>query len=127
MFRAYGSTLPEVLEHAAMAMFGVMYDLEEIKIEDQVLVEAKGLDKEKLLYDWLSNLLIEFEVEGIFFAEFNVNMIKESPENGFQLTGTAKGSRKMPELRTHVKGVTFHRFTLERINNQYVATVVVDV
>lgn len=127
LFRAYGSTLPEVFEHAAMAMFGVMYDLEEVRIEDQVKVEAKGSDKEKLLYDWLSNLLLEFEVEGVFFAEFSVKAINESPEKELHLIGTAKGSRKMPELRTHVKGVTFHRFALERVNNQYIATVVVDV
>jgi SHS2 domain-containing protein len=127
MFRAYGSTLPEVFEHAAMALFGVMYDLVEVRIEDEVKVEAKGIDKEKLLYDWLSNLLLEFEVEGVFFAEFSVKKINESSENGFHLIGIAKGSRKMPELRTHVKGVTFHRFALERVNNQYIATVVVDV
>lgn len=127
MFRAYGTTLPEVFEHAAMALFGVMYDLEEIKIENQVEVEATGLDKEKLLYGWLSNLLLEFEVEGVFFAEFSVKEINESPEKELHLTGIAKGSQTMPELRTHVKGVTLHRFALERVNNQYIATVVVDV
>jgi len=127
MFRAYGTTLPEVFKHAAMAMFGIMYDLEEIRIDDQVKVEAKGLDKEKLLYDWLSNLLLEFEVEGVFFAEFSVEEITESPKKKLHLIGIAKGSRTMPELRTHVKGVTFHRFALERVNNQYIATVVVDV
>ncbi len=127
LFRAYGDTLPEVFRSAAMAMFGVMYDLEEIKLEYNVEVEAQGLDEERLLYDWLSNLLIEFEVEEVFFADFEVKSIEETAGTGLHLRAIAKGSQQRPELRTHVKGVTFHRFSLERVNNQYIATVVVDV
>lgn len=127
LFRAYGSSLPEVFRTAAKAMFGVMYDLEEVKLDTEVHVKAQGTDEERLLYDWLSNLLIEFEVEGIFFADFIVTSIEEKPDEGFHLVGKAKGGSKMPELRTHVKGVTLHRFSLERVNNQYTATIVVDV
>jgi SHS2 domain-containing protein len=108
-------------------MFGVMYDLEEVKLEHEIQVSAEGSNEETLLYDWLSNLLLEFEVEGVFFADFSVELIEEKPGVGFQLVSTAKGSREMPELRTHVKGVTLHRFSLERVNNGYRATVVVDV
>jgi SHS2 domain-containing protein len=127
MFHAYGSTLPEVFRNAARAMFGVMYDLEGIGLDCEVEVSAIGVDEKHLLYDWLSNLLLEFEVEGVFFADFSINSIKETPEGKLQLLGTAKGSQNMPELRTHVKGVTLHRFSLERVNNRYMATVVVDV
>lgn len=127
MFRAYGESLPEVFRHAAMAMFGVMYDLEEIQIEETILVQATGADEERLLYGWLSNLLIEFEVEGVFFADFSINKIDKHTNDEYHIIGEAMGSRTMPELRTHVKGVTFHRFALERVKNHYVATVVVDV
>lgn len=127
LFRAYGETLPEVFQNAAKAMFGVMYDLVDVSIDQEIEVNASGDDNEQLLYDWLSNLLIEFEVEGVFFADFSITSIESAPEKGFRLKGLAKGSTKMPELRTHVKGVTFHRFSLERVNNRYVATVVVDV
>jgi SHS2 domain-containing protein len=90
-------------------------------------VKAEGVDEQHLLYDWLSNLLLEFEVEGVFFADFSINSIEEKSGEGFQLVSTAKGGQKIPELRTHVKGVTLHRFSLERVNNGYKATVVVDV
>ncbi len=127
MFRAFGQTFQELLINAAMALFSIMYDFEEIKGESTVRVEAKGVDKEKLLYDWLSNLLIEFEVEGVFFTSFSIESFEKTPEKEFHIIGTAKGGREMPELRTHVKGITLHRFALERVNNEYVATVVVDV
>jgi SHS2 domain-containing protein len=108
-------------------MFGVMYDLEEVKLDTEVQVKAQGRDEEHLLFDWLSNLLVEFEVEGVFFADFVVTSIEKKSDERFHLTGIAKGGQEMPELRTHVKGVTFHRFSLERVNNQYIATIVVDV
>lgn len=127
LFRAYGSTLAKVFQNAAKAMFGVMYDLDEVSLDQEVEVAASGNDEEQLLYDWLSNLIIEFEVEGVFFADFSIASIDTTSEDGIHLKGVAKGSTKMPELRTHVKGVTFHRFSLERVNNRYVATVVVDV
>jgi SHS2 domain-containing protein len=127
LFRAYGTTLPEVFRNAGKAMFGVMADLEEVEIDCEIEVKAEGIDEQHLLYDWLSNLLLEFEVEGVFFAEFSINSIEEKPGEGFQLISIAKGSQILPELRTHVKGVTLHRFSLERVNNGYKATVVVDV
>jgi SHS2 domain-containing protein len=127
LFRAYGSSLPEVFRTAAKAMFGVMYDLEEVKLDTEIQVRAQGIDEEHLLYDWLSNLIIEFEVECVFFADFVVTSIEDKSDEGFHLTGIAKGGHEMPEIRTHVKGVTLHRFSLERVNNQYTATVVVDI
>jgi SHS2 domain-containing protein len=127
LFRAYGTTLPEVFRNAGKAMFGVMADLEEVEIDHEVEVKAEGIDEQHLLYDWLSNLLLEFEVEGVFFAEFSINSIEEKPSEGFRLISMAKGSQKIPELRTHVKGVTLHRFSLERVNNGYKVTVVVDI
>ena len=127
MFRAYGSTLEEVFRSAAKAMFGVMYDLEDVKLESEIEVRAKAVDEEHLLYNWLSNLLIEFEVEGVFFADFSITSIEKPAGEEFRLLGIAKGSPEMPELQTHVKGVTLHRFSLERVNNQYMASVVVDV
>jgi SHS2 domain-containing protein len=127
MFRAYGQTLVEVFINAAKAMFGVMYDLEEVQIETSIGVSAQGEDLERLLYDWLSNLLIEFEVEGVFFKDFVIEVFDEQSGPPFNLKGKAMGGRDMPEIQTHVKGVTFYQFALERVNNRYIATVVVDV
>ncbi len=127
MFRAYGKDLPQVLEHAAKAMFGIMFDLEEVQTEAEIEVEATGASEEMLLYDWLSNLLFEFEVKYVFFADFKVTTIERDEEGNLHLIGSASGSLKPQERRTHVKAVTFHRFCLEKIDNRYVATVVVDV
>ncbi len=128
MFRAYGESLPEVLVNAALATFGVMYDLAEVKVEKHVKVEATGATEEQLLYNWLSNLLAEFDVHAIFFAHFSVQDIEQDKKGNLLVRGEAGGSRKPPsELRTLVKGIALHRFALERNDGQYKASVVVDV
>jgi len=127
MFRAYGKTLEEVLVHAAMAMFGVMYNLEEVEVEESVEIEANGTSEEQLLYNWLSNLLAEFDIEGVFFADFSVDSINRIEGEKIQVFGTASGSLIMPQLNTYIKGVTLHRFSLEKCDNQFIATVVVDI
>lgn len=127
IFRAYGSSLSEVFVNAAMAMFGVMYDLNEIQIDEFIQVEASARTEERLLYHWLTNLLFEFEVEGIFFSEFTIDTFNRNDNDTLHVIGTAKGSRIMPQIITQVKGVTLHRFRLEKTKDQYIATVVVDI
>jgi SHS2 domain-containing protein len=127
MFRAYGENLPEVLVNAAMATFGVMYDLAEVEVERQVKIKATGSTEEQLLYNWLSNLLAEFDVQGIFFADFSIQRVERDKQGNLRATGKAGGSRRSPQVRTLVKGITLHRFALERSGHQYVASVVVDV
>jgi SHS2 domain-containing protein len=110
-----------------MAMFGIMYDLDEIQIDESIVVKASGKTEERLLYNWLSNLLIEFEVEGVFFSEFTIDTFNRDADDTMRVTGTAKGSRMMPQIITQVKGVTLHRFRIEKTKDQYIATVVVDI
>jgi len=127
MFRAYGDSLSEVLVNAAMATFEVMYDLAEVEVERHVKVDATGATEEQLLYNWLSNLLAELDVQGVFFADFSIQRIERDKKGNLHALGEAGGSRKPPQLRALVKGITLHRFALERNDGQYKATVVVDV
>jgi len=127
MFLAYGDSLPEVLVNAAKATFGVMYDLTKVTVEARVKVEAAGATEEQLLYNWLSNLLAEFDVQGVFFSDFSIQRIERVKKENLHAFGEASGSRKPPQLRTLVKGVALHRFALERTNGHYKASVVVDI
>jgi SHS2 domain-containing protein len=127
MFLAYGENLSELLVNAALATFGVMYDPSEVKANTHVKVEAVGTTEEQLLYNWLSNLLAEFDVRGIFFADFSIQRIERVKKGNLHAVGKAVGSREPPQLRTLVKGIALHRFALERENGSYRATVVVDI
>ena len=74
-----------------------------------------------------SNLLAELDVQGMFFADFSIKRIERDKNGNLHALGEAGGSRKSPQLRTLVKGITLHRFALERSDGRYKASVVVDV
>ena len=60
---AYGIRLEEAFENAALAMTDVMTEVErvEAKNEESFMVEAQ--DEYALLYSWLEELLLEFELK----------------------------------------------------------------
>src|SRR5659263_230184 len=76
-FLAYGRTLEELFENAALAMFNVMIDTGKVSGETAKEVFLKSSDLESLLVDWLSELLYLFEVDEIVFRKFQVKEIRD--------------------------------------------------
>ena len=127
-FRAYGKTLEEVFENAALAMFNVMVDTEGVLLETslEISLESPGLDT--LLVDWLSELLFLFEVEETVFGKFRVKEIRK--ERGeYLLKALASGAKWDLEsqlFKTEIKAVTYNQLELEMTPDGWVAQVVVD-
>ena len=71
-FQAYGDTLEEVFENAALAMFNVIIDTEKVSGETEREVLLTSPDLESLLVDWLSELLYLFEVDEVVFWKFQL-------------------------------------------------------
>jgi SHS2 domain-containing protein len=112
---AYGATLEEAFENAALATFEVMTDTKKItqKIEDTVKVEAP--DEQALLYTWLEQLLISFETKGNLYSGFKIPKI-EKTRDGFMFTAKIRGEpfnpKKHPQ-KVGVKAVTYHRMEID--------------
>lgn len=126
-YKAYGSTLGEAFENAALAMFEVMTDTSKIepKIEKKIIVESE--DKCALLYDWLSEFLIMLDVDYLIFSKFKVKI--EKNEEGYFLEGTAWGEEFNPEIhesRAEVKAVTYHLMDVKE-DNGYIVQVILDI
>jgi SHS2 domain-containing protein len=114
-FRAYGSTLEEAYENAAIAMFNVMINTSGLGASESRDIEIESSDIKGLLVDWLSELLYLFEVDGIIFSEFKVISI-EKTNDGFSLKGKASGEPidlSRHNFDTQVKAVTFHDLQVE--------------
>ncbi|MGA3199389.1 MAG: archease [Halobacteriota archaeon] len=62
-FKAYGRDLNELFENAAEALEDTMVILDEVASGEILTIEMSSDSYENLLYDWLSELLITFEVE----------------------------------------------------------------
>jgi SHS2 domain-containing protein len=108
---AHGATAEEAFGNAALAMFEVMTDTEEIVPSHRDAVEVEAEDEYALLYSWLEALLVKFEVNGFLYSKFEVHSIKETP-SGFKLKATAHGEKFDPQKhpqKVGVKAVTYHQ------------------
>ncbi|MHA2233659.1 MAG: archease [Candidatus Hodarchaeales archaeon] len=127
-FEARGESLEELLATVAKAMLNIMYDLDEVEPAKSLFVSITGDDAEHLLHRWLSELLFQFEVENMHFCEFRDISIRPTSD-GLSVEGELWGEEADPTLmKTHVKGVTYHKFSVRQEKaSEWVATVVVDI
>ena len=125
MFKAYGNTLEELIENSGFALFSVMCDIKKVNPKKSVVIEISGENKESLIYNWLSELLTQQELENMFFSKFEVLKLEKNKE--YKLKVKAFGQEIKNELvLTVVKAVTYHKFSVEK-KDKWIATVVLDV
>ncbi|MFW6111174.1 MAG: archease [Thermoproteota archaeon] len=126
---AYGGNLPEAFENAAEALFEVMTEVEKVegKVEEQV--EVEGGDKYSLLYNWLEELIIKTDVNGMLYSKFNITDINKTSE-GFRLKAKIWGEElnqdKHPQ-KVGVKAVTYHRMEILENENEVTLKFILDI
>lgn len=126
---AYGLTLEEAFENAALAMFEVMTDTSKVKPLIEETVKAEGFDEQALLYDWLERLLIMFEVNMRLYSKFKVEEIA-SINGGFRLRAKVWGEDFNPsrhEQKVGVKAVTYHMMEIRRRRDRWVLRFLLDI
>ncbi len=126
-YRAYGGSLEEVFENAALAMFEVITDTTKVKpkIKKKIYVESE--DEYALLYDWLTELLVIYDSEYLVFSEFEVRIRKKNGE--YSLNGTVWGEEFDPDIhesRDEVKAVTYHMMDVKK-KDGYMVQVILDI
>lgn len=125
--RAYGTTLNEAFENAALAVFEIMTDTSKVEPKEVREVNIDGYDLYNLLYRWIESLLIYYDSEFMLFNKFNVNI----DENNFKLYGKAWGERfdhNKHEGGTYVKAMTYHEMNIiKKEDGTYELTFVVDI
>jgi SHS2 domain-containing protein len=111
---AYGKTLAEAFENAALAMFEVMTDTEKISTDMVDSIEVEAEDEYALLYSWLEALLVKFETKNMLYSKFEISNIEENAD-GFKVKAVVWGekfnAKKHPQ-KVGVKAVTYHRMEI---------------
>jgi SHS2 domain-containing protein len=125
---AYGRNLSEAFQNAALAMFEVMTDTKKVepKIKEKVVVEER--DDKALLYSWLEQLLLKFEIEGKLYSRFDVSEVLQI-DKGWRLQATIFGEQFDParhESKVGVKAVTYHQMEIGRSDNGYMLKFILD-
>jgi SHS2 domain-containing protein len=127
--RAFGRTMEEAYENAALAMFETMTDTNKIAQTHQEIVESEAEDQYALLYNWLEALLVKFETEGMLYSKFQILSWKETPEI-FKIKAKIWGEKFDPQKhpqKVAVKAVTYHRMMIISESERVILEFILDI
>ncbi len=122
-----GKTMKEVFEKTALALTEVMVNTKTIRTKRKKTIIVTAKNEEEMLFQLLEDIITLKDSEQILFKKFGLTIKKEGAH--MRLHCIAKGEKinDKQKLRTDVKGITRHEFSLIRTRKGWEATVVVDV
>lgn len=124
MFEAYGKTLEELLINSATAMFEIICQINKIKPEKSMGIEFES-SFEDIVHDWLSNILTESEINGLFLSKFEVKVEKNEK---YHVKAKCYGEPISKEKgETVVKAVTYYKYKVEKTPEGFKARVSFDI
>jgi SHS2 domain-containing protein len=120
----YGKDIQTLFENAGEGFFHLITDLK--KVEDRVerRIELKGEGLERLMVDWLTELLYLHEVEHLLLKEFEVECAGEKG-----LKGMVRGEPfqdGIHEIKTQIKAVTYHQIEVREDEKGWRARIIFD-
>lgn len=120
----HGENLKALFENAGEAFFHLITDLRKVRrrIERRIHIGGESLDR--LMVDWLSELLYLHDVENLLFKGFQVESVGEDG-----LRAVVKGEpfqEGVHVIKTEVKAVTYHRIEVRQENGRWRAQVIFD-
>ena len=128
-FKARATTPEKMFVAAAEATMNVMVDDLE-KIENKVIqkLEIKAESLEMLLFDFLQELIYHKDAEQLMLRVPEVSITEQ--DDIFILSSEAYGEQlnvSKHELNVDVKAVTMHHYRVEKIDDGWQTTVVLDI
>jgi SHS2 domain-containing protein len=124
-FIAYGGTLGELLENAALAMMSLGCELEAIQEHEQRTIKASGADNEALLFDWLAEILAVADAEGMVLRRAEATRVVEGAAQG--VIYGEKFDKARHRAGTYIKAVTYHQLSVKKTGEGWKATIYLDV
>jgi len=126
---AWGPTIGKSFEDAALALFEVMTDTSTVKPTERETIVVEARDKHELLYRWLEQLILKFEIDNNVYSKFQVEKI-EMRRNIFHLEATICGETYDGERhpsRVGVKAVTYHRMAISERKEKTTLKFILDI
>jgi SHS2 domain-containing protein len=125
-FQAYGKTLGEAFENAALAMSSLMWDWTKVESRIRHFVHVRGADREQLLVKFLGEIVYLFDTKQFLLGK--VDGLRIRPEfEGYSLEALLGGDSLSDryEICGDVKAVTYHDLKIEECGG-FTVQVVVD-
>jgi SHS2 domain-containing protein len=123
--RVQAADLDELFAEAGRGLFSILVEnLDEVGPTRTVEIRVEGRDRVYLLFDWLHELLMAFEIRRLVLSEFRVRV----SDTG--LAAEVRGEGLDPDrhrLLHEVKAITYHGLKLEQTAAGWQAEVIVDI
>lgn len=119
-----GRNLEELFERAAEGLTRLITDLRRVRARLVKKIRVEGDKPEDLLVRWLSELLFQFEIQGLLFRRFKILRLEHD-----RLEGLAEGEpfdETRHGIRTLVKAPTYHGLRVEQKDGLWRARIVLD-
>ena len=120
----YGRDLKALFENAGGAFFHLITDLRRVKSRIEKKIEIKGEPLERLMVDWLSQLLYLHDVENLLLNKFSVESVGE---DGLKATAAGEPFQEgVHVIKTEVKAVTYHQIQVHQEDGGWRAQIIFD-
>jgi len=123
--RIRSADLDTLFAEAGLALMAALVENpDSVRPERRLDVKLPADDLEYLLFDWLKAVLYRFDVERLLFSRFEVKISDAG------LEAAAWGEvmdESRHELAHEVKAITYHELKVDRVEEGWLAEVIVDI
>ncbi|NYT03924.1 MAG: archease [Candidatus Methanofastidiosa archaeon] len=122
--KVWGTNVNELFENTAIAVTNLMLD--PLKIGNRIVKELfiEGNDLSSLLINWITELLIIRDSEGILFSTFEVKVSSDGKSLNAKNYGDYFSGNT---LEMDIKAITYSLFKLEKQDEHYYLQFVLDI
>ena len=128
LFEAQAASLSELFVQCALALEETQVDTEKIDPKEKILITGKNSNLERLLFDFLDDVLFYKDSELLVFNKFDITIDQKDSE--FYLTCNAHGEKldfSKHDPKVDVKAITMHMFEVKKLDNGWKARVLIDI
>ena len=129
-FDAEGDSLPALFDAATRALIESLADPSTVAQTWRQAVDLEAPDIETLLFEWLGRLVYFKDAQGVVFHQATLSLAPTLDQPGWGLHAALTGApvdASTQDLRSDVKGVTKHLYTVTHEGGTWKARVVLDV
>jgi SHS2 domain-containing protein len=120
----WGDNLKGLFQHAAIAMYDLVADINTIRPVISFPVDIKAFDADELLRNWLSELLYYFHAKNILLSGFSIEVLSDT--GIISMVSGEKTDSSRHVLKREIKAVTFHNLHIMQTESGFQTDIIFD-
>ena len=128
LVEAWGHTLEEAFSQSGIALFETMIDTANVQPRLIEEIHTTGHDQKELLYNYLEELLLLFEVKQLAVGKISAVSIagdQQEMHREAEVSGE-KFDRQKHNGRVEVKGITYHMMDINKVQDKVTVRFLLD-